>query len=278
MLLLPAAVLKADEAAWAPVRIIVQGYRNVSALVEASLALINAYHPEPGTAVHITSGLGGWDFTELAVKLTASGGTYAYLLEVWTKRGVTWYKALEYCYDDASAGQIVFHPYAIDSINYQSGNMHRVEFQHGVSQRQMTLYSEYASHVSGATASIGVATEQGDYVDIYFTAHLDTSYGGGGALDAYLFGARIAKAVPYRCTAKQGLYDQGGSYDFKLYAPAVEVPANNGHFDQTGWVEDAQSTDGSYPAAADIVSSKLPSSAQVSIVDVNFASIADPDF
>lgn len=275
VLLLPAAALKADEAAWSPVRIIVQGYRNVSALVEASLALVNAYHPQPGTSVHITSGLGGWDFTELYIKLSAPGGSYTYLLEVWTKRVDGWHKAMEYSYDDASAGRIVFHPFAIDS-GYADGNMHRVEFQHSVSQRQMTLYSQYAVAVSGATNSIGVAIEQADYVDIYFTAHLNTSLGGAATNDAYLFGARIAKAVPYRCTAKQGLRDQGDTYDFTSFGGALL--ANNGHFDQTGWVEDTQSTDGSYPPAGDVLAANLPAGADVSAVSVSFASTADPVF
>lgn len=275
VLLLPAAALKADEAAWSPVRIIVQGYRNVSALVEASLALVNAYHPQPGTSVHITSGLGGWDFTELYIKLSAPGGSYTYLLEVWTKRVDGWHKAIEYSYDDASAGQIVFHPYAFDSITYQPENLHRVEFQHSVSQRQMTLYSQYAVPVSGATKSIGVAIEQGDYVDVYFTAHIG-NVGGAGTPDAYLFGARVEKAAPHRCTAKQGLRDQGDTYDFTYFGAAN--PVNNGHFAETGWVEDAQSLDGSYPAASGVDPANLPSSAAVSAVSVSFASPADPVF
>jgi L-ribulose-5-phosphate 3-epimerase UlaE len=76
----------ADESLWAGFRAIVQGYRNVTALVESSLNLINTYKPSPGTAVQFTSGLDAADFDELAIKLSSSGVTSSYLLEVWTKR------------------------------------------------------------------------------------------------------------------------------------------------------------------------------------------------
>jgi hypothetical protein len=159
--------------------------------------------------------------------------------------------------------------------------MHRVEYLHTVSERRMTLYSQYAEPVSGATQSIGIAIEQSGFVDIYFTAHLNASLGGDGLTnDAYLFGARIAKAAPHFCTAKQGLYDQGGSYDFKLYAPGVDVPANNGYFNANApyFVTDGVGAYDSYPAASDIVSGNLPSATDVSAVSVSFASTDDPDF
>jgi len=283
MLLLPAAVLTANEAAWSPVRTIVQGYRDVAALVETSLALVNAYRPQPGMAVHITSGLGAYDFTELAIKLSESGGTYAYLLEVWTKRAGVWSKAMEYSYDDASAGQIVFHPYAFDD-SYANGNMHRVEFLHTVSQRQMTLYSQYAVPVSDATKSIGVAREQGDYVDIYFTAHLNSSLGLAGdpkplVSDAYLFGSRIEKAEPHYCTGKEGIRNQGETYDFTYFGEAN--PYNNGYFDANatnGFVTDSVGTYLSYPDASGVDPLNLPTSSAVAAVSVSFASTADPDF
>lgn len=273
--LLSATVLMADEALWTGLRNIVQGYRNVTALVESALALVNTYHPQPETSVHVTSGLGGRDFEELALELSASGGAYTYLLEVWTKRGAVWSKAMEYSYDDASSGQIVFSPYAFDGT-YPSGSLHRVEFQHGA-VRQMTVYSQHAAAVNNVLSSIGVATEDGGYVDLYFTAHLDQSFGGaGGTADAYLFGARIGKESPHRCTAKQGLRDQGDAYDFTRFGAAN--PANNGHFDETGFVEDGMGTDGLYPAASSVDASNLPTSAEVSVVSVGFQSTADPDF
>jgi hypothetical protein len=276
MLLLPAAVLTAEEALWTGFRNIVQGYRNVTALVESALALINTYNPKPGTAIHITSGLASRDFEELALKLAASGGAYAYLLEVWTKRGDVWSKAMEYSYDNASSGQIVFSPWAFDDAHL-SGSLHRVEFQHTASVREMTVHSQHAVSVNNVTTSIGVATEQSGYVDLYFTAHLDQSFGGdGGTQDAYLFGARIGQASPHLCTAKQGLRDQGDAYDFTLFGAAN--PANNGHFDENGFMEDGQSADGIYPAAASVDASKLPTSAEVSAVSVSFQSTADPDF
>jgi hypothetical protein len=277
MLLLPAAVLTADSTLWNGVRPIVQGYRNMTAVVEACLALVNAYRPQPGTAVHITSGLGAYDFTELAIKLSESGGTYAYLLEVWTKRGATWSKAMEYSYDDASAGQIVFSPYAFSMI-YTEGSLHRIEFQHSPSLRQMKVYSYHPTAVNNVTFSIGLAREAGDYVDVYVTANLDNSspIGGTGTLDAYLFGARIAKASPHLCTAKQGRLDQGDAYDFTLFG--VANPANNGHFDENGFVEDGQSTDGSYPAASSVDKANLPTAAEMSAASVSFLSTADPDF
>jgi hypothetical protein len=277
LLLLPAAVLKADESLWSAVRLIVQGYRNMTAVVETSLALVNAYKPKPGTAVHTSSGLGGLDFTELAIKLSASGGPYAYLLEVWTKRADVWSKAMEYSYNDGSAGQIVFSPYAF-STSYSLGSLHRIEFQHTGSQRQMTVFSQHldTAAVGEVILSIGLAREAGDYVDVYVTAYLDNSIGGAGTNDAYLFGARIAKATPHLCTAKQGRLDQGGDYEFTLFG--VANPANNGHFNESGFVEDGQNLDGIYPAASSVDKSNLPTSAQMSAANVNFQSTADPDF
>ncbi|UCF97393.1 MAG: hypothetical protein JSV89_19795 [Spirochaetaceae bacterium] len=221
-----------------------QGYRNVTALVESSLALINTFHPSPGTAVHITSGLGAADFDEIALKLSINGGTYAYLLEVWTRRSGIWAKAMEYAYDDANAGQIVFSPHAFDST-YSSGSLHKIEFNHSLSNREMTVYSQHSPAVSSVTASIGLAQEEGGHVDLYFTA-------------------------------KQGLRDQGDPYDFTLFGAAN--PANNGHFDQNGFDADGQIDDGSYPAESEVDPANLPTSAEVNGAGVSFQSIADPDF
>ncbi len=275
LFILSANSLAADESLWDGFRAIVQGYRNVTALVEGALTLVNTYNPVPGTAVHIQSGLGAADFDELAIKLSDSGGIYTYLLEVWTKRGAFWMKAMEYAYDDASSGQIVFSPYAFDS-SYSSGSLHKIVFCHSSSTRQMTVYSQHSPAVSSVTASIGLGREQGGYVDLYFSAHLDTSFGGTGSDDAYLFGARIEKASPHRCTAKQGLRDQGDAYDFTVFGAAN--PANVGHFEETGFIADGQSTDGSYPAASNVDPANLPTSAEVSAVSVSFQATTDPDF
>jgi hypothetical protein len=267
--------LAADESLWSGFRAIVQGYRNVTTLVESALNLINTFDPAPGTAVHITSGLGGSDFDELAIKLSSSGGTYSYLLEVWTKRGAVWSKAMEYAYDDGNSGQIVFSPHAFDS-SYSSGSLHRVVFNHSSSIREMTVYSQHSPAVNSVSASIGVASDDGDYVDLYFSAHLDTSYGGTASNDAYLFGALIGKTSPHSCTAKQGLRDQGATYDFTLFG--ATNPANNGHFDETGFVEDGQSTDGIYPAASSVDPANLPTSVEVGAISIGFQSTSDPDF
>jgi hypothetical protein len=58
----------------------------------------------------------------------------------------------------------------------------------------------------------------------------------------------------------------------------VANPANNGHFNESGFVEDGQNLDGIYPAASSVDKSNLPTSAQMSAVNVNFQSTADPDF
>jgi hypothetical protein len=105
----------------------------------------------------------------------------------------------------------------------------------------MTVYSQHSPAVNSVTASIGLAREEGGYVDLYFSTHLDTSLGGVASNDAYLFGARIEKTSPHGCTAKQGLRDQGDSYDFTIYGGANR--ANNGHSAESGFVEDGQSTD-----------------------------------
>jgi hypothetical protein len=273
-LVLTAPVVMANENDWTSFRNIVQGYRDITKLVETSLALINAYHPKPGTAVHITSGLGAADFDELAVKLSAVSGAYAYFLEVWTRRSGTWYKAMEFSYNDGNSGKIVFSPYAFAS-GYSSGSLHKVTFNHSTAQREMTVCSQHAAAVNYVTRSIGVAREHGGYVDLCFTAHLDRSFSGAATFDAYLFGARIEATTPQRCTAKQGLHDQGDSYDFTLFGAANTF--NNGHFDETGFKEDGQSSDGSYPAAASVTEANLPSAADVIAVSVSFKSTADPD-
>jgi hypothetical protein len=105
---------------------------------------------------------------------------------------------------------------------------------------------------------------------IYTSAILTPAWGAATNY-AYLFGARIAKATPHLCTAKQGLRDQEDTYDFTLFGGANL--ANNGHFDATtGFVEDGQSTNGIYPAASDVVTGNLPTSAEVSGASVSFQS------
>ena len=93
--------------------------------------------------------------------------------------------------------------------------------------------------------------------------------------DAYLFGARIAKAAPHRCTAKQGRLDQGDSYNFTIFGA---TSPNNGHFDESGFVEDNQGPDGVYPPALDVDKSNLPTVAEMSGASVSFQSTTDPDF
>jgi hypothetical protein len=182
---------------------------------------------------------------------------------------------MEYSYDDASSGQIVFSPYAFDS-SYSSGRLNRIEFAHGASIREMTVFSQHAPSLNTVTASIGLAREQSGYVDLYFSAHLDTDHGGDAINDAYLFGARIEEASPHLCTAKQGICDQDDPYSFTLYGAAN--PVNNGHFDESGFVADGQSSDGGYPAASSVDPANLPTSSAVSAVSVSFQSTADPDF
>jgi hypothetical protein len=42
----------------------------------------------------------------------------------------------------------------------------------------MTVYSQHSPAVNSVTASIGLAREEGGYVDLYFSTHLvDTSLG-----------------------------------------------------------------------------------------------------
>ena len=141
------------------------------------------------------------------------------------------------------------------------------------------VYSQHpdTAAVGEVISSIGLAREAGDYVDVYVTAYLDNSIGGAGTNDAYLFGARIAKAAPHLCTAKQGRLDQGdATYDFTFFG--APLAANNGHFNESGFVEDGQNLDGIYPAASSVDKSNLPTSAQMNAVNVNFQSTADPDF
>jgi hypothetical protein len=267
---------KGSQSNWAAVRLITQGYRNVSSLVEASITFVKTFDPDPGDAIHVISGLESRDFDELAVRLQSSGGTYAYLLEVWTRRGGTWRKTLEYSYNDGNQGEIIIDPYAFDSINYNDGSLHRIIYNHTANRREMTLYSVHSPSVNSVERSIGVASEQGGYVDLYFSAHLDQDFGGSGANDAYLFGARIGSASPHYCTAKQGIRDQGDTYDFTGYGTPLTV--NAAHFTESGFVSDGETNGAPYPPAADVDSTHVPTAAEVSVFTVSFQSTADPDF
>jgi hypothetical protein len=269
-------ISKGAEIHWGSVRTIVQAYRDICTLVESSITFINTYNPSPGSALHVTSGLDGKDFEECAVKLSNSTGGYAYLLEVWTKRGGTWYKGMEYNYNDGNSGEIILNPYAFDSINYTDGSLHRIVFNHSTKQKDMTVYSVHSPAVNTVERSIGTATEVVGFVDLYFTAHLNQDFDVSGTNDAYLFGARISTVSPYYCTAKQGICDQGATYDFTAYG--IPHGLNAGLFTNSGFIDDGKAGGGNYSPESNVVSSNLPSATIVNGFTVSFQSVADPDF
>jgi hypothetical protein len=271
-------LLNAAEANWSSVRAIVKGYRDINALVENIVTIVNTYNPSPGSTLRITGGLDAYDFDQLAVKLSNGTGGHEYFLEVWTQRGGTWIKGMEYSYDDEYSGMIIFKPFAFDSVNYSEGSLHRIVFSHTASRREMTVYSAHSPAVSSIEKSIGTASEEGGYVDLYFTAHLNTNLAGTAANDAYLFGARIKTASPYYCTAKQGVHDQGAAYDFTAYGVAHGF--NAGLFQNTGpgFVNDGQSGGGNYPLESEVTPVNLPTAAMVNAVTVAFQSEAGPSF
>jgi hypothetical protein len=140
----------------------------------------------------------------------------------------------------------------------------------------MTLYSVHSPTVNSVERSIGIAVEQGGYVDLYFTAHLDQDLGGSVTNDVYLFGARIGSTSPHYCTAKQGIRDQGDTYDFTLYGGSN--PTNAGLFNESGFVSDGETGGAPYPLDSDVDSTNLPTATDMGSFTVSFQSSADPDF
>ncbi len=277
MSLLPSAGLHSAAGDWSAVRFIIQGLRNTASLVDAAVFLEGVDIP---IGFKINLPLIHPSYSNIAIRVSdASGQGYVKLIEIWTKRSGTWYKGVELYFNSINSGRVYVKPFAFDSVNYSAGSKHQIDYSHSVGTRSMTVYSHHSPALNNVSKSIGTAVDTGGYVSVYLTAHLNSSFGGSGTNDAYLFGARISAASPYYAVAKQGVNDQGNppAYDFTAYG--ASWPINASLFNSGGFYYDGSSGGGLYPQASDVSAAGLPTAAQVNAVDLTSRLVdSDPGF